>query len=80
MLYTFDYFENKMKENPRIRVTRKKWNDSRHYIQWDSKEQVFREHLPDRKPHEWCWDNSDRARDDLLTKDWRQLPFMQLTI
>jgi hypothetical protein len=39
---------------------------------------VFIEHLPGGRAHEWCWENYDDAKEDILTEDWIKLPCMEV--
>ena len=80
MHFTFDYFEPEMKKDPRIKVTREAWNDKKHFIQWDYQRQVFMEHLPGKIAHEWCWNNYEKAKEDIITRDWRQLPYSEVIV
>jgi hypothetical protein len=78
MHFTFDHFASEMKKDPRVKVTREAWSNKARFIQWNYQDQVFIEHLPGGRAHEWCWENYDDAKEDILTEDWIKLPCMEV--
>ena len=71
--YNFSYFEQIMKSDPSIKITREQWNNINIYIYWQPESQRFMRHLPGYEDHEYDWDDFSMARDDVLSGDWKQV-------
>lgn len=67
----FAFFQEKMKHDPKMKVTRESWEDSA-YIFWSAHFKIFLKFDSGTgTTKEWFWRDSTQATADLTANDWK---------